>query len=166
MTDAPFWETKSLDQMSDAEWESVCDGCGKCCLHLLEDPAGRIHRLGVACKLLDVESCRCSDYPNRQQRVPGCVVLTSGFVREYDWLPESCAYRRLDEGRGLAWWHPLVSGDPNTVHEAGVSVRGKVVSERDVAAPDLVSWLCEEPGAVLEPSGDQSEPPASRKNST
>jgi uncharacterized cysteine cluster protein YcgN (CxxCxxCC family) len=127
----PFWKTKTLADMSREEWESLCDGCGRCCLHKLRDEdSGAIHWTNVACRLLDTESCQCSDYAQRRRRVPDCVRLTPEGLGEIDWLPPSCAYRRLQEGRGLAWWHPLVSGDPDTVHTAGVSVRGRAIDER------------------------------------
>lgn len=121
--------------MSPPEWEALCDGCGKCCLHKLEDAgSGEVHYTGIACRLLDAASCACSDYPRRREHVPDCLTLTPRRVRQYRWLPVSCAYRRLHEGRGLAWWHPLVSGDPETVHRAGISARGRTVSETALPA--------------------------------
>ena len=140
---APFWKTKRLEQMTAAEWESLCDGCGRCCLHKLRhDDDGRLDFTNVACRLLDLETCRCGDYAARRQRVPDCVQLTPASLRRIDWLPPSCAYRRLAEGRDLAWWHPLVSGDPGTVHAAGVSVLGRAVSERRAGPLDhhVVDW--------------------------
>ncbi len=140
---APFWTTKRLEEMTEAEWESLCDGCGRCCLHKLrDDDTGELAHTSVACRLLDLQSCRCGDYPNRARRVPDCVNLTAAVVREIDWLPPTCGYRLVAEGKGLAWWHPLVSGDPNTVHEAGVSVRGRVVSERRAGPLEhhIVEW--------------------------
>ena len=139
----PFWKTKTLEQMSHEEWESLCDGCGRCCLHKLrDDDTGALSFTNVACRLLDLKSCRCSDYPHRQRRVPDCVSLTPAEVRAIDWLPPSCAYRRLAEGKDLSWWHPLVSGDPDTVHAAGISVRGRAVSERKAGAFEqyIVDW--------------------------
>lgn len=130
-TPAPFWRVKQLEAMSREEWESLCDGCGRCCLHKLRDEeTGRLAFTTVACFLLDPATCRCKDYAHRRRRVPDCVSLTPAEVREVDWLPPSCAYRRLAEGKDLEWWHPLVSGDPETVHAAGVSVRGRAIDER------------------------------------
>jgi uncharacterized cysteine cluster protein YcgN (CxxCxxCC family) len=129
----PFWEEKTLEEMTPAEWEALCDGCGRCCLIKLEDEdTGVIITSDVRCKLLDGESCRCTDYPNRQRKVPDCVKLTPENVTELAWIPTTCAYRRLAEGRGLAWWHPLVSGDPDTVAAVGVSARGRTFSENDI----------------------------------
>ena len=133
MTDAPFWQTKTLAEMSDAEWESLCDGCGRCCLLKLEDDDdGTIHLTRLACALLDIGSCRCSDYANRQDRMSDCIAITPEKVDRIKWLPVTCGYRRVAEGRGLAWWHPLVSGTPETVHQAGVSVRNLARSETGI----------------------------------
>jgi uncharacterized cysteine cluster protein YcgN (CxxCxxCC family) len=141
----PFWKTKTLEQMSRAEWESLCDGCGRCCLHKLrDDDTGAIWWTNVACRLLDGDTCRCTDYTQRRRRVPDCVRLTPRSLEDIDWLPPSCAYRRIPEGRGLAWWHPLVSGDPDTVHAAGISVRGRTLDERK--AGPLEHHLAEWPG--------------------
>src|SRR3954452_10450980 len=127
----PFWKTKRLHEMTAAEWESLCDGCGRCCLHKLRDEATEeLSFTNVACRLLDLQSCRCRNYERRREQVPDCVSLTPESVATIDWLPPSCAYRRLAEGKDLAWWHPLVSGDPASVHRAGVSVRGRGVSEK------------------------------------
>jgi uncharacterized cysteine cluster protein YcgN (CxxCxxCC family) len=144
--DPPFWRVKTLEELSNAEWESLCDGCGRCCLVKLEDEDdGKIHFTDVGCKLLDAGACRCTDYKRRRRRVKDCVKLTPEAVRSLTWLPQTCAYRRVAEGRDLAWWHPLVSGSPDTVHEAGVSVRGRVsASEDDIPAelwPErIVKW--------------------------
>ncbi len=130
--DAPFWRTKPLAAMTEAEWESLCDGCGRCCLVKLEDEeTGRIHYTDVACTLLDCEGGGCRDYPGRQERVPDCVKLSPEAVDGLGWLPRTCAYRLLSEGRGLPWWHPLVSGTPETVHEAGISVRGRTAGPEE-----------------------------------
>lgn len=127
---APYWHTKQLEEMTPEEWESLCDGCARCCLLKLEDEdTGEIYRTRLACRLLDLGSCRCADYKRRQEQVHDCVAITPEKARALSWLPETCAYRVLAEGRELAWWHPLVSGDPDTVHEAGISVRGWVTSE-------------------------------------
>jgi len=139
----PFWETKTLDQMTRAEWESLCDGCGRCCLHKLrDDDTGALWWTNVACRLLDNDTCQCSNYTKRRRLVPDCVQLTAENLTEIDWLPPSCAYRRLAEGKTLAWWHPLVSGDAATVHTSGISVRGRVVDERDAGPLDhhLAEW--------------------------
>ena len=130
MTDQPFWRTKSLEEMNAAEWESLCDGCGRCCLNKLEDEeTGEIAWTDVGCRLLDGQSCRCTNYAARQEAVPECIPLTPEAVRSLSWLPPTCGYRLVSEGRDLYWWHPLVSGDPDTVHQAGISVRGRSVSE-------------------------------------
>ncbi|HXF52501.1 MAG TPA: YcgN family cysteine cluster protein [Hyphomicrobiaceae bacterium] len=126
----PFWRRKQLDEMTEAEWESLCDGCGLCCLLKLEDEdTGEVHLTRLACRQLDVGTCRCRDYPNRFTRVPDCVDIDATSVAELRWLPATCAYRLLAEGSDLCWWHPLVSGDPETVHQAGVSVRGWAMCE-------------------------------------
>ena len=128
-----FWEEKSLEAMDRAEWESLCDGCGKCCVHKLEDDeTGELVPTNVACRLLDRRSGRCGNYRQRHAFVPECVRLTPAKAREIDWLPTTCAYRLLAEGEPLREWHPLVSGDPESVHRAGISVRGWTVSEDDV----------------------------------
>ncbi|AAX74800.1 MULTISPECIES: YcgN family cysteine cluster protein [Brucella] len=129
MTDKPFWQTKNLNQLTRSEWESLCDGCGQCCLHKLQDEdTDEIYWTSVACTLLNPETCQCRDYPNRKKTVPDCIFLTPEIVDEVDWLPVTCAYRLVAEGSDLYWWHPLVSGSPETVHEAGISVRGKVTA--------------------------------------
>jgi len=130
MAEEPFWRRKTLAEMTRGEWESLCDGCAKCCLaKLQDDDTGEISYTEVACRLLDLGTCRCTDYSNRTRFVPDCVVLTPRTVARLTWLPSSCAYRLISEGKDLEWWHPLVSGDPETVHRAGVSVRGRAVPE-------------------------------------
>jgi len=144
MTDpAPFWKAKPLDAMTREEWESLCDGCGRCCLHKLRyDNDNSLAFTAVACRLLDLHTCACTKYAERARFVPDCVTLTPDALREIDWLPPSCAYVRLARGQDLLWWHPLVSGDPETVHEAGVSVRGRAVSERraGLAEHHIADW--------------------------
>ena len=126
----PYWETKSLSEMSPSEWEAICDGCGLCCLVRFEDEdTGAIIPTRVHCKLYDPDKCACSSYADRNEYVPDCVKLEPGNIGSLPWMPLSCGYRRLHEGRGLAWWHPLISGDPETVHTAGVSVRGQTINE-------------------------------------
>jgi len=139
-----FWKTKTLRQMTRQEWESLCDGCGQCCLHKLENAnTGEIALTDVACRYLDLQTCRCGDYANRAANVPDCVRLTPGKATMLRWLPETCAYRLVARNEDLAWWHPLVSGDPNTVHEAGISVRAKVVSEDKVTDLErhVIDWI-------------------------
>lgn len=149
--EAPFWETKTLAEMNEAEWESLCDGCGRCCLNKLEDEeTGEIFWTDVACKLLDHGSCRCSSYPNRHDFVPDCVKLDVEEVvnQTITWLPPTCAYRLIAAGLPLYWWHPLVSGDPETVHIAGVSVRNRVISEEVVPVEQLEEHIRSWPGEV------------------
>ncbi len=139
---APFWETTPLTEMSEAEWESLCDGCGRCCTVKLEDEdTGEIHQTRLACKLLDIGQCRCKDYANRHTKVHDCVVLTPETVPTLKWLPKTCAYVRLAEGNPLLWWHPLVSGSPDTVHQAGISVQGKVRSESRIAEHNIPRYV-------------------------
>ena len=130
MPEEPFWRRKTLAGMTHGEWESLCDGCAKCCLEKLEDEdTGEIRHTDIACRLLNLDTCRCTDYANRKRFMPDCIKLTARAVSEFRWLPSTCAYRLLNEGRDLPWWHPLVSGDPETVHGAGISVRGRAVPE-------------------------------------
>lgn len=118
--------------MTAAEWESLCDGCGKCCLYKLEnEDTGEVFVCNVACRLLDINSCQCRDYTHRKQQVPDCTVLTINRIEEFRWLPSTCAYRLLQEGKPLLSWHPLVSGDVSSVHNAGISICGRVVSEEE-----------------------------------
>lgn len=152
MTNAPppFWHVKPLLAMSEAEWESLCDGCGKCCLGKLEyegedgEPTGEVEFTDIACHLFDPQTCRCTDYPNRSLKVPDCVKVTPDNVGALYYMPPSCAYRLLSGGKDLPDWHPLVSGNPETVFLAGHSARGRTVSEADVTEEDwphrIVEW--------------------------
>jgi len=143
--DLPFWKVKTLEEMNEQEWESLCDGCGRCCLNKLEfEDTGENAWTNVACKMLDGHTCRCKDYQNRWDFVPDCIRLTPVEVRTLTWLPPTCAYARVRDGLDLNWWHPLVSGDPETVHAAGISTRDRTVSEDSVDLEDLedfeVKW--------------------------
>ena len=152
--DVPFWKRTPLEAMSRAEWESVCDGCARCCLVKLEDEdTGDIHVTDLTCRLLDAGTCRCSDYSGRQAKVDDCVKLTPALVRDLAWLPPTCGYRLLAEGRDLMWWHPLVSGSPDTVHAAGISARGRTFAGEDDLPveryPDrIVAWPWRVPSAA------------------
>jgi uncharacterized cysteine cluster protein YcgN (CxxCxxCC family) len=139
----PFWRVKTLEEMTESEWESLCDGCARCCLvKLEEEDTGAIHYTDVGCTLLDGNACKCRDYANRKTRVSDCVKLTPEAVRTLSWLPATCAYRVVAERRDLAWWHPLVSGSPDTVHEAGVSVRKRIgPSEDDIPQEDWIDHI-------------------------
>ncbi|WP_338074215.1 YcgN family cysteine cluster protein, partial [Halochromatium glycolicum] len=139
-----YWERVPLAQMSAVEWESLCDGCGKCCVTKFEDEdTGAIHYTDVACHLLDHQHCQCSDYLNRSERVPDCVTLTPETLADPRWMPQTCAYRLLAEGKPLPAWHPLVCGDPEAVHAAGESVRGRVECETVAGDPlmRLIEWI-------------------------
>ncbi len=146
MSDLPFWRRKTLSEMTAPEWESLCDGCGRCCLVKLEDEdTSAIAYTDVACRLLDVGACRCGDYENRQAKVPDCVRLTPEAVDTISWLPPTCGYRLVADGKDLPWWHPLVSGSPETVHTAGISVRGRVAGLEGAfglfeLVDQIVSW--------------------------
>jgi uncharacterized cysteine cluster protein YcgN (CxxCxxCC family) len=144
--DKAFWNTKRLDELTPAEWELLCDGCGRCCLHKLEDiDNGLIFYTRVACRLLDEETCRCTNYAHRLELVKDCIVLDASSAIQYEWLPRSCAYRTYAEGRPLEWWHPLISGNSDSVKEAGISVVGRIISENSVASDDfenhIINWI-------------------------
>jgi uncharacterized cysteine cluster protein YcgN (CxxCxxCC family) len=137
MAHKPFWETKSLRQMTVAEWESLCDGCGLCCLiRFEEETSGDVTPTRVSCQLFDSGSCRCSDYEHRHKTVPDCIKLTPNNIEDLLWMPLSCAYRRLHEDKTLPEWHPLITGDPESVHKAGVSIRGQTINEKSLADPE------------------------------
>ncbi|WP_295392810.1 YcgN family cysteine cluster protein [uncultured Thiodictyon sp.] len=142
--DAPFWETTPLTQMTAEQWESLCDGCGKCCLEKFEaEDTGEIVYSRVACTLLDIDTCRCRDYPNRARQVLDCITLTMAELDPPKWLPTTCAYRRLTEGRPLPRWHPLITGNPESVAKAGQSVRGRVIGPETGEDPlmNLIDWI-------------------------
>lgn len=141
-----FWQDKSLAQMTTEEWESLCDGCGKCCLHKLEDEDnGLVYYTDVACRLLDTQTCRCQDYANRKQQVPDCLTLSADTVAQVPWLPSTCAYRLLAAGQPLPSWHPLITGEPQSVYRAGISVAGRVLSETHIHPDDyeerIIHWV-------------------------
>ena len=149
----PFWQTKSLTEMDRDEWESLCDHCGKCCLLKLQDDdsdedeqdeANSVYYTNVICNLFDKNDGHCSDYWNREERVPTCIRLTQDNLADLEWMPPSCSYRRIIEGQGLPSWHHLITGDKNTIHEKNKSVLGRVVFENEVDEEDLeehiVTW--------------------------
>jgi uncharacterized cysteine cluster protein YcgN (CxxCxxCC family) len=138
----PFWQTKRLEEMSRSEWEQLCDGCGRCCMLKLEDEdTGDIYLTRLSCKLLNIGLCQCTNYKKRHEIVTDCLSLTPSMVRELSWLPDTCAYRLVDEGVDLAWWHPLVSGSDQTVHEAGISVQDWAMPETAARAEALHEYL-------------------------
>jgi uncharacterized cysteine cluster protein YcgN (CxxCxxCC family) len=142
---APYWKTKRLEEMSREEWEGLCDGCARCCLIKLEDEdTGDIHLTRLACKLLSVKSCRCTRYSERFAVMSDCVDLTPDKIATIKWLPVSCAYRRVADGRDLAWWHPLISGDPDTVHQAGISVKSFAMSEARVKEVNYSRYIIDD----------------------
>lgn len=137
MSDKPWWETIPLSDMSPSQWESLCDGCAKCCQIQLEDVEGTRATTNVVCRYMDQETCQCTCYEDRTKKVPQCLKLTPNNLSEIDWMPDTCAYRLIREGKSLEAWHPLISGDRNTVHQAGASVKGRVFSETLVDEDDL-----------------------------
>jgi uncharacterized cysteine cluster protein YcgN (CxxCxxCC family) len=145
--DLPFWKTKTLAQMTRDEWESLCDGCGLCCLlKVEEEDTGQIYLTRLGCKLLDTKSCRCRDYANRHKRVRDCVTITADTAGDIAWLPQTCAYRLIAEGHDLKWWHPLVSGDTESVHRAGISASGWARSEKGVRKDAVFRYIIGEAG--------------------
>jgi len=149
-----FWKEKSIFDMSAQEWESLCDGCARCCLHKLEDEeSDEVHYTSVACQYLNEDRCSCTQYEKRTTLVPECIQLTPVGALDYGWLPNTCAYRLVAEGKDLKWWHPLVSGLSKTVHEAGISVKEKCISELyvhpDAMEEHIITWV--------EQGGDEEE---------
>lgn len=143
---AEFWKVKTLFEMDKDEWESLCDGCARCCLHKLEDEETmQVHYTSVVCRYLDEDRCACTEYEDRTRLVPDCVQLTPIGALDFHWLPSTCGYRLVAEGKDLFWWHPLVSGSRDTVHEAGISVKGKCVSETyvhpDALEEHVITWV-------------------------
>jgi uncharacterized cysteine cluster protein YcgN (CxxCxxCC family) len=140
----PFWEAKTLEQMTNEEWEALCDGCGRCCLQKLEDrKTGKVQYTWIACYLFDTEKCRCTSYAERIRLVKGCSILTPSRIREYRWLPRTCAYRLVVEGNDLPLWHPLITGDENSVHAAGISIKGRAIPETHVHPDDVEYFALE-----------------------
>ena len=139
MNPAHFWLHTPLSRLTEREWESLCDGCGRCCLHKVEDRrSGEVYYTRAACRLLDCERCRCRDYAHRSEQVPRCLRITPiNLVTLRPWLPATCAYRLLAEGRDLYPWHPLISGDPESVHQAGISVRRLAIPEHLAGDPEM-----------------------------
>ena len=137
-----FWETKTLEQMNSEEWESLCDGCALCCLVKIEDEdSGEVFNTSVSCRQLDIETCRCSDYKNRLTVAPMCIQLTLENLPDLNWLPETCAYKRLYENKSLPLWHPLITGDKNSAHEAGFSAKWFAQSEEYIHPDQLVEFI-------------------------
>jgi len=137
-----FWKGKSLPDFSEREWEALCDGCGQCCQYKLEDEdTGDLYLTNVVCRFLDLETCRCSVYPERHDAVPTCVQLTPQNILSLEWIPPTCAYKLIAEGKPLSDWHPLVSADQESIHNAGISVRGRVISESGVDMDHLEDFV-------------------------
>ena len=144
--DRAFWQTIPLEEMTQAQWESLCDGCGKCCLQkFIDDETEELVYTNIACQLLDRDSCQCSDYANRKQRVPDCTQLTVNDIAQFDWLPVTCSYRLVAHGLPLPEWHHLITADHSTIIDAGMSVSGRCVSELDVNQDDIeehiIRWV-------------------------
>ncbi len=137
-----FWETKTLSEMTTTEWESLCDHCARCCLLKLEDiDTGKVFYTNVSCKLLDMEKCQCTQYSERSTLVPDCVTLTANEINELNWMPSSCAYRLLSEGKSLPTWHPLLTGNQASVAEAGISISSYATNEDEIAGDDIQDYI-------------------------
>jgi len=137
-----FWEHKTLSRMSDKEWESLCDGCGKCCLNkIIDDETEELHYTNVSCHLLHTKSCKCRKYDQRFKLVKDCVKVSLDDIQQFHWLPKSCAYRRLAEGKPIPEWHPLITGSHSAMHKGGFSVRGKIISESSIDLDNLEDYI-------------------------
>jgi uncharacterized cysteine cluster protein YcgN (CxxCxxCC family) len=144
-SEKPFWQQKKINDLTPEEWEALCDGCAQCCIVKFEDvDTKEIFFTDVVCQFLDLSTCRCTSYLQRTRLVPTCLILTPQLVGQLSWMPATCAYRLLAEGKPLPWWHPLVSGNPDTVHQAGTSVRGKVISEKGIPEAELEDHIKED----------------------
>ena len=142
MNDIPFWQSKTLDDMTDVEWESLCDGCGQCCLHkLMDEDTDEIYFTNVACKQLNIKTCQCRNYARRFDYEPDCIKLTRENLMTFEWLPPTCAYRLVSEGKDLPLWHHLVCGDPDAVHHERISQSGRMLAEGSVAEDDWEDHL-------------------------
>jgi uncharacterized cysteine cluster protein YcgN (CxxCxxCC family) len=152
----PYWKTTPLHEMTGSEWESLCSGCGICCLHRFrEGKSGKIRFTAVACRHLDLETCRCRIYANRFQFERDCKKISHENILKLKWLPKSCGYRSVAEGRDLGWWHPLISGNSDSVHYAGISVKNKeIISEADVVAGDVLKYLLIQPAWIIKQGGE------------
>ena len=145
---AKFWENLPLEELNREEWEALCDGCGLCCLVKLEEEESRhIYFTNLTCSLLDGQTCRCSEYENRYKKMPDCRAITPQSLRQIEWLPPTCAYRLREQGQPLFDWHPLISGNEESVHEAGISTRGWTISEEGIELEDYEDYLLEQPFA-------------------
>ena len=162
VTEKPFWETKTLEEMSASEWESLCDGCGLCCLIRFEDEdTGEIIPTRVSCQLFDSGACQCSNYADRHAYVPDCIKLTPHNIEGLQWMPPSCAYRRLHEGKTLPAWHPLKTGDPDSTHKAGVSVKNQTINEKVLQhEEDALDFPAQD---LTRDRGDEAYPAARRR---
>jgi uncharacterized cysteine cluster protein YcgN (CxxCxxCC family) len=137
-----FWKNKSLCEMNEDEWELICDHCGRCCLIKLQDvDTNKVFYTNVACQLLNPITCLCTAYNKRKKIIKSCLDLSPEVVPDLDWLPDTCAYKRLAHGKDLDWWHPLISGNMNSVVKAGISISGKVISEKDIDLAKLEDYV-------------------------
>jgi uncharacterized cysteine cluster protein YcgN (CxxCxxCC family) len=140
----PFWKAKTMQEMTAEEWESLCDGCARCCLYKIEDEDNQVYYTNVVCRLLDIDACQCTTYPTRHQEMPSCILLGPNNVSELSWLPFTCAYRLVAEGKDLYWWHPLISGDAQTVRLAGISVQAYAIPEVEVDMQELEEYIIDD----------------------